>query len=69
LLAALMTTLTRLLARLLLAAALLLSRLTGLGIVLLLLVAVGILVLLRHVLILGGFSTRQGERAAGDVRS
>jgi hypothetical protein len=49
---ALLTTLAGLLARLLLAAALLLSRLTGLRIVLLLLVAVGSLVLLRHTLIL-----------------
>jgi hypothetical protein len=66
---ALLTTLAGLLARLLLAATLLLSRLTGLRIVLLLLVAVGIRVLLRHMLILGDFSTRPGQRAAGGVRS
>jgi hypothetical protein len=52
---ALLATLAGLLARLLLAATLLLSGLTGLRIVLLLLVTVGVLVLLRHVLLLGGF--------------
>jgi hypothetical protein len=52
----LLTRLTRLLARLLLTAALLLARLTRPRIVLLLLVAVRVLVL-RHLLLLGGFST------------
>jgi hypothetical protein len=64
-----LTALAGLLARLLLSATLLLARLARLRIVLLLLVAVGVLVLLRHVLLLGGFSTRPSQRAAGDVRS
>jgi hypothetical protein len=65
---ALLATLAGLLARLLLAATLLLSGLTGLRIVLLLLVTVGVLVLLRHVLLLGGFRPTH-QRPAGAVRS
>jgi hypothetical protein len=55
---ALLAALTGLLAWLLLPAALLLTRLTRLWIVLLLLVTIRVLVLLRHCLLLGGFSAR-----------
>jgi hypothetical protein len=54
----LLAALTGLLARLLLSAALL-ARLTRLRIALLLLVTIRVLVLLRHFLLLGGFSARR----------
>jgi hypothetical protein len=63
----LLAALPGLLARLLLPATLLLTRLTWLWIALLLLVTIRILVLLRHVLLLGDFSTRpelNAKRAA-----
>jgi hypothetical protein len=66
---ALLARLAGLLPWLLLAAALLLPGLTRLRIILLLLIAVRVLILLRHVLLLGGFSARQSQRAAGGVRS
>jgi len=56
--AALLARLAGLLARLLLSATLLLARLTRLRVVLLLLVTIWVLVLLRHFLLLGGFSAR-----------
>jgi hypothetical protein len=59
---ALLTALTGLLAWLLLSAALLL---TWLWIALLLLVTIRVLVLLRHVLLLGGFSTRPESMLGG----
>jgi hypothetical protein len=60
---ALLPALTGLLARLLLPAALLLIRLTRLWIVLLL--TIRVLVLLRHVLLLGGFSARPKSMQSG----
>jgi hypothetical protein len=62
---ALLAALTGLLARLLLPAALLLTRLTWLWIVLLLLVTIRVLVLLRHFLLLGGFSARPKPMLGG----
>jgi hypothetical protein len=61
---ALLAALTGLLARLLLPAALLLTRLTRLWIVLLL-VTIRVLVLLRHFLLLGGFSARPEPMLGG----
>jgi hypothetical protein len=66
--ATLLARLARLLARLLLSAALLLAWLTRLRVVLLLLVAVGILVLLRHLLLLGG-PPDLNQRELREVRS
>jgi hypothetical protein len=66
---ALLTALTGLLARLLLSAALLLTWLTRLWIVLLLLVTIRILVLLRHFLLLGVSSSRPRQRVFSDRRS
>jgi hypothetical protein len=62
---ALLAALTGLLAWLLLPAALLLTRLTGFWIVLLLLVTIRVLVLLRHFLLLGGFSARPESMQSG----
>jgi hypothetical protein len=62
---ALLTALTGLLAWLLLPAALLLTGLTRLWIVLLLLITIWVLVLLRHFLLLGGFSARPKSMQSG----
>jgi hypothetical protein len=61
----LLPALTGLLARLLLSTTLLLARLARLGIGLLLLVTIRVLVLLRHFLLLGGFSARPKTKLGG----